>query len=55
MLGDMGQGKKVYLLGEAEPGERPPMAPTLGPAPATCVSSVQEQLAWYAAWIERPT
>jgi hypothetical protein len=31
------------------------MAPTLGPAPATCVSSVQEQLAWYAAWIERPT
>jgi hypothetical protein len=54
MLGDMWQGKIVYLLGEAKPGERPPMAPTLGPAPATSVSSVQEQRAFHEAWLLRP-
>jgi hypothetical protein len=54
MLRDMGQGLSVYLLDLAQGAEKPPMAITLGPAPAESVATVAEQLEWYKVWLKRP-
>jgi hypothetical protein len=56
MLGEARQGYVVYLLGE--PGDPrsglPPVADTLGPAPAAEVVSVAEQRAFFEAFAPPP-
>jgi hypothetical protein len=52
MQRDMAGGLAVYLLDGVPPDERPPQVATLDPAPADTVVTVDEQRAWYRAWLD---
>jgi hypothetical protein len=51
MQSDMGVGFSTYLLRLGEHGERPESVPTLAPAPAADVATVEEQLAFHEEWL----
>lgn len=49
----MAGGYQVYLLGPTPPAPPPPGFATFDPAPEEEVVTVEEQRAWYAAWLPR--
>jgi hypothetical protein len=51
MQRDMAVGFSTYLLRLGEHGQRPESVPTLEPAPAAEVGTVDEQLAFHQQWL----